>query len=86
MMYTDDLGCRFHGVPHDMKILGENRHEKWEVCIICNKKFRWVKGYRGRVDNKEYLKAHVRNFAQDNGATKRIYRKLYKPETCIIKV
>jgi hypothetical protein len=56
------------------------------VCKICNKRFRWKKGYKGRVASQEYLKAHVRNFAQRGGATKRIYNKVYNPSKMIIKI
>ena len=85
MRYGYDLGCRF-GQPHDIKILHENPQVKWEMCEICGKRFRWNKGFRGRVVNAEYLKVHVRNFAQKNGATKRVYHKVYKPELCIITI
>lgn len=85
MRYGTRLGCRY-GLPHEFKILGENKHAKWEVCIRCNVKKRYVKGYRGRVENTEYLKDHVRNFAQKHGATKRVYMRVYKPEKCIIKI
>lgn len=77
------LGCRF-GMPHDIKIMHENKTVKWEVCQICGERFRWNKGYRGRTDNNRYLEVHVRNFAQKHGATKRIYNRIYKPEKCII--
>lgn len=85
MRYTGDLGCRYRGIPHDMRIIHENPHVKWEVCQICGKRFRYNKGYKGRTDNVQYLKDHVRNFAQKFGATKRIYKKIYRPkETTII--
>jgi len=81
MRYTSDLGCRTRGIPHDLNILHETKAAKYEICQICNKKFRWNKRTKGRVHNVLYLKAHVRNFAQKFGATKRIYNKVYKPET-----
>lgn len=83
MRYGLRLGCRF-GQPHDLTILHENTVTKWEVCIRCSKRFRWGKGYRGRVDNVAYLTAHVRNYAQPHGATQRVYQKIYQPETCVI--
>ncbi len=86
MRYTDNLGCRYRGVPHDLEILHENPHIKIEVCTICNKKFRFKKGNKGRTDNVAYLKAHVRNFAQKSGATKRIYNKIYHPQKTIIHI
>ena len=64
----------------------ENPRIKCEVCTICNKKFRWNKGYRGRVQNVEYLKAHARNYAQRFGATKRLYNQIYNPQNCTITI
>lgn len=85
MRYGRKLGCRF-GQPHDLAIIHQNEQYQWEVCHICNRKFRWKKGYKGRIDNKEYLKAHVRNFAQKSGATKRVFHKIYRPEQYKIKI
>jgi len=79
MRYSQDLGCRYRNIPHDLQIIHENKKVKVERCKICNKRFRWNKSNR-RINNKEYLEAHVRNFAQKFGATKRIYYKIYKPE------
>lgn len=75
--YGTRFGCRW-GMPHDMVRIGENPHQLWERCSICNKTFHWNKGYKGRVENAEYLKAHVRQFAQQFGSTKRVYKKLYE--------
>ncbi len=86
MRYTGDFGCKFRWVPHDLKISRENSYYKAEVCQICNKKFRWNKGYKSRMDNKRYLEAHIRNFCQKFGATKRIYYKIYQPENSVIKL
>ena len=86
MRYTGDLGCKYRGVPHDLKIIHEDVKVKVEVCLICNKKFRWNKSRKGRVDNAKYLKAHVRSFAQRTGATKRVYHRIYKPESLVIKI
>lgn len=85
MRYGRDLGCRF-GQPHNMRVLHENPHVKWEVCMICGMRKRYNKGYKGRINNNEYLKDHVRNFAQKWGATKRIYNKIYQPEKTIIHI
>ena len=84
--YTGDYGCRHRGIPHDLVTIHETIVVKWEKCKICSKSFRWNKGYRGRVVNTAYLKAHVRNFAQRFGATKRIYNKLYNPHKCVIVI
>ena len=79
------LGCRY-GLPHDMRHLYQNDKTKYEVCQICNKKYRWNKGYKGRNDNKKYLEAHVRIFAQKGGATKAIFNKIYRKEKCKIYI
>lgn len=81
--YGTRYGCRW-GQPHDMVRLAENPQQIWERCKICNKTFRWNKGYKGRLDNAAYLKAHVRVFAQRIGATKRVFYKLYEPSKCTI--
>jgi len=83
--YGTRFGCRW-GLPHDMLRLGENPHQIWEKCKLCGKTFHWNKGYKGRVENEAYLKAHVREFAQEFGATKRVFKKLYNPEQVIIKL
>lgn len=85
MRYGMNLGCR-DGLPHEVKILHESPKVKWEVCVRCNKKFRWIKGFKERINNTEYLKVHVRNYAQKFGVTKRIYHKIYQPEKCKIVI
>ena len=77
------LGCRW-GMPHDYKPIHETKSYKIEKCTLCGKRIRWNYGLRGRVKNTYYLTEHVRNFAQRNGSTRRVYNKLYKPEKCII--
>lgn len=72
------MGCRY-GLPHDMKNVHETKRVIWEVCQICNKKYRWNKSHKGRINNTKYLKVHLRNYAQKFGATKRVYHKIYRP-------
>jgi hypothetical protein len=86
MRYGYELGCRYRGIPHDLKILYENPQKKIEVCQICNKKFKFNKGFKGRTENQEYLKAHIRNFCQKWGATRQIYNRVYRPESCVISI
>lgn len=85
MIYGRDLGC-LYGQPHNMRFIHNGKTAKWESCVICGRKFRWTKGSKGRIDNVEYLKAHVRQFAQRGGATKMIYNKLYKPKEMTIVI
>lgn len=84
--YGYDLGCRFKGVPHEMTLIHENPQIKVERCQLCNQSFRWRKGYKQRIDNKEYVKAHLRSFAQKFGATKRVYKRLYSRDETIIRI
>ncbi len=80
-----EFECRFD-LPHDLKKLGETSSQIWERCKTCRKTFRWNKGFKGRVKNEEYLKEHIRHFAQDSGPTKRIFYKLYRPEKAVIHI
>lgn len=72
-------GCKW-GQPHDLTVVHEGPNVKWEVCTICNKKFRWNKGFKKRVENAKYLEAHARNYAQKGGATNQLFMRLYEPE------
>ena len=85
MRYGYRLGCK-NGMPHDLHITHQNDNVRCEVCWICNKRFRWGKGYKGRIQNEAYLRDHVRNYCQRNGATKRVYNRIYKPELMTIKI
>lgn len=82
---TSNYGCKW-GQPHEMTLLHDGRAAKWERCTVCNRTFRWTKGFKGRVNNPEYLKAHARNYAQPGGATNRLWKRLYEPESCTIKL
>lgn len=86
MRYTGDLGCRTRGIPHDFTIVYENSRFKVEVCHLCNKKYKWNKRFLSRIDNINYLKAHVRNYAQKFGATKRVYNRVYKRSNLKISI
>ena len=83
--YGIRLGCRF-GVPHQFEIIKDTKTAKWEKCVICGLRKRWVKGNKNRVDNNQYLKMHVREFAQPHGSTKRIFMKLHYPDKCVINI
>lgn len=83
---SEDYGCRWNGVPHELELVGETSIIKVERCKICNRKFSWTKGFKGRVQNVEYLKAHARNFAQKGGATHQLFMKLYEPDKAIIRI
>lgn len=77
--------CR-GGSYHDLGIVHETPRYKWEICHRCNRKFKWNKTARGRVENVAYLKAHIRNFAQEGGPTKRPFMKIYRKGSCTIQI
>jgi len=79
------LGCRF-GQPHDFEAIKENAQFKVERCNICGQRRKWNKGYKGRIDNVNYLKDHVRSFAQKTGPTKRVFFKLNEPKKTVIHI
>ena len=78
-------GCRGR-MPHDLENKFENNKIKVEICKICGIQVRFKKGYKGRIDNRAYLEAHQRNFAQRGGRTKRLWHKVHEPEELIIKI
>lgn len=83
--YGTRFGCRF-GQPHDFTQIKDARSYKVERCTLCGKRVKTNKGYKGRVDNVKYLRDHLRNYAQQFGATKRVYNKLYEPQKTIIYI
>lgn len=83
--YGTRFGCRF-GMPHDMMQLKDTNAYKVDKCRICGVRKKWNKGFKGRVDNPEYLKMHVRQFAQKTGPTRRVYAKIYKRENTVIHI
>ena len=85
MRYGLRLGCRW-GQPHDVHTIKDTAKAKWEKCHICSQTFHWNKGFKGRINNVEYLKVHLRQFAQPGGATKMPYNRIYDPQKCIIKL
>lgn len=83
--YGTRFGCRW-GQPHDFRPMKDTKTFKVEKCLICGLRKKYNKGYHMRIDNTQYLKDHVRNFAQPTGTTKRVYAKVYEPQKLIIKI
>lgn len=63
---------------HTYKIINDNADGLLEICTECKKKLVTKKGFKGRVNNKEYLKEHIRDTAQPRGRTAKIFNKYYK--------
>jgi len=59
-----------------MPIHTDGRHI-FERCERCGRRWSWIIGLDDRIDNRRYLTAHVRDFCQPHGRTKKIYLKLY---------
>lgn len=83
--YGTRFGCRF-GMPHQFELIKDTKTAKYEKCVLCQVRKRWNKRTKGRIDNPEYLKAHVREYAQPNGSTKRVFMKIHNPDKCVIKI
>lgn len=81
-----DFGCKYRLIPHDLTILHESGVRKVEKCKLCGKVLRWNKMYKSRVNNQEYVKAHIRNLAQEFGRTHGVYNRVYKPSKAVIKI
>lgn len=62
---------------HDYVTIGENNDAVVEICKECKKRLITRKDSKGRVNNKEYLKEHVRDTAQPKGPTKKIFNRFY---------
>ena len=63
---------------HNYKVVNENSDGRLEVCIECKKKLSTTKDSKtGRVNNRKYLEEHVRDTAQPNGRTSKIFQKVW---------
>lgn len=51
-----------------------------EVCEFCGRTVLWNKDEHGRMDNRKYLRFHVRDTAQPKGITARVFREIYGDE------
>ena len=49
---------------HDLKTLVDTAEVKIDYCTECKEKFIYRKDKEGRIDNKQYLKDHMRNYLQ----------------------
>lgn len=66
---------------HDLRIIKEDHRGILEVCRECKKKVKTKKGSDSRINNKQYLKTHIRDTAQPHGRTGKVFKKLYgEPE------
>ncbi len=83
--YGTRFGCRW-GMPHDFTTVKDTKTYKVDRCKLCQIRKKYNKGYHMRIDNNAYVKDHVRNYAQPNGSTKRVYAKVYEPHKLVIHI
>ena len=66
---------------HDYERVSENSDGRVEVCKICRKRLIIKKDNKGRIDNQTYAREHIRDLAQPNGPTAKVFAQLYgKPK------
>lgn len=66
---------------HNFKKVNENNDGILEICIECKAKLTTKKDPRnGRIDNKKYIKNHLRDTAQPFGRTAKVFGKYYGEE------
>ena len=63
---------------HDYVRISENDDGVTEVCTECRHRLITKKDRNGRIDNKKYLKEHIRDTSQPYGKTGKIFHKYYK--------
>lgn len=62
---------------HDLKHLFEDRGGIVEVCKTCKAKVKTRKGTDSRINNRQYLKEHVKDLAQPHGRTGKVFKKFH---------
>jgi uncharacterized protein with PIN domain len=62
----------------DFRVINDNEDGVLSMCIECKKKLVTKKDkVNGRIDNKKYLEANKRSYAQPGGRTGKIFEKYY---------
>lgn len=63
---------------HNYKVISETQSGVREKCIECRKVLVTKKDKHGRIDNKTYLKEHIRDTSQPTGRTAKIFKQYYE--------
>lgn len=63
---------------HAYKLIQETAEAQVEVCTECKHRLITKKDKKGRIDTKKYLAEHIRDTAQPNGRTSKIFNQYYK--------
>lgn len=75
-MAHDDSRCR-KSIYCDFVLSRDLYDATIEVCSNCGKKVIYRKREKGRIDNKKYLRDHIRSTVQPFGRTKNIFFQIY---------
>jgi hypothetical protein len=62
---------------HDYQTVSHTKQGMVEVCKECKHRLVTNFGPNGRIDNRKYLSAHVRDTAQPDGITAPIFKRYY---------
>lgn len=62
---------------HDFRIIGDDSKVRAEECRLCGKKKIFNKDGHGRIDQKEYAKAHEADFLQPFGESTKKFHQVY---------
>ena len=65
---------------HNFKSISDTPSGLREICVECKFILKTPKGEKGRIDNKKFLKEHIRDTAQPFGRTSKIFNKYYGEE------
>lgn len=62
---------------HNYKPVNTTASGITEVCTECKRKLYTKLGNNGAIDNRTYLREHVRDTAQPTGSTRKVFAKAY---------
>jgi len=76
MIIPSEARCRKAGL-HDFHDVSDYADATVEMCTFCSTKIVWRKDDRGRMDNRRYLRVHLRSFCQPFGTTAKAFALAY---------
>ena len=65
--------CRFEQI-------GDYSDAFKEICVYCSRTVIWNKDQFGRIDNRKFLRFHLRDFCQPYGLTGKVFAQVYGEE------
>lgn len=73
---SDDSACG-KNVLCDFSDVRDMKDAQVEVCVRCGKRVVYKKGNDGRIDNRKYLRDHIRYTIQPFGKTRKLFFRIY---------